>query len=56
VLDPSNDPAMDPSILVHGIACKAIFDCTVPFDLKDRFVRSQFMDIDKEKWAKELSF
>jgi UbiD family decarboxylase len=54
VLDPSNDPAMDPSILVHGIACKAIFDCTVPFDLKDNFQRSKFLEIDKQKWAKEL--
>ena len=26
VLDPSNDHALDPSIRVHGIACKAIFD------------------------------
>lgn len=54
VLDPSNDPSMDPSIRVHGIACKAIFDCTVPFDLKPNFVRSQFLEIDKDKWAKEL--
>ena len=54
VLDPSNDPAMDPSIRFHGIACKAIFDCTVPFDLKDNFQRSKFLEIDKQKWAKEL--
>lgn len=56
VLDPSNDNALDPSIRVHGIACKAIFDCTVPFDQKENFVRSQFLEIDKEKWAKELDF
>lgn len=54
VLDPSNDPAMDSSIRFHGIACKAIFDCTVPFDLKDNFQRSKFLEIDKQKWAKEL--
>lgn len=47
VLDPSNDHALDPSIRVHGIACKAIFDCTVPFDQKENFVRSNFMEIDK---------
>ena len=56
VLDPSNDPACDPSIREHGIACKAIFDCTVPFDLKKNFIRSQFMEIDQDKWAAELSF
>ena len=56
VLDPSNDPSMDPSIRVHGIACKAIFDCTVPFDQQKNFVRSQFLEIDKDKWASELAF
>lgn len=56
VLDPSNDPAFDPSIREHGIACKAIFDCTVPFNLKKNFIRSQFMEIDEEKWAAELAF
>lgn len=50
VLDPSNDPAFDPSIRVHGIGCKAIFDCTVPFDLKDQFVRCQFKDVDPKHW------
>lgn len=56
MLDPSNDPAFDPSIREHGIACKAIFDCTVPFNLKKNFIRSQFMEIDEEKWAAELAF
>ena len=56
VLDPSNDPAFDPTIREHGIACKAIFDCTVPFDLKKNFIRSQFMEIDTDKWAKEIAF
>lgn len=51
-LDPSNDPAYSSSIRDVGIACKAIFDCTVPFNQKDRFKRARFMDIDKEKWAK----
>lgn len=53
-LDPSNDPTCDPSIRDHGIACKTIFDCTVPYDQKSRFQRSKFMDIDKEKWASVL--
>ncbi len=54
VLDPSNDPAFSPSIREHGIACKAIFDCTVPYGQKSEFVRSQFMDIDLDKWASVL--
>ena len=49
-------PAFDPSIREHGIACKAIFDCTVPFNLKKNFIRSQFMEIDTDKWAKEIAF
>jgi len=55
-LEPSSDPDYSPSCRHHGIACKAIFDCTVPYDMKvqDRFKRCVFMDVDKEKWAKEL--
>lgn len=51
-LDPSNDPSISPSIKDHGIACKTIFDCTVPFDQKDRFKRARFMEVDPEKWLK----
>ena len=51
VLDPSNDPKYDPSIAVHGIACKAIFDCTVPFNMKDEFERCKFLEVDPEKWT-----
>ncbi|MTI58636.1 MAG: UbiD family decarboxylase [Firmicutes bacterium] len=50
-LDPSNDPACSPSIRDHGIGCKTIFDCTVPFDQKKNFQRAKFMDIDQKKWA-----
>lgn len=50
-LDPSNDPTCDPSIRDHGIACKAIFDCTVPFDQKHRFHRSKFKDVDAAAWV-----
>lgn len=50
-LDPSNDPTFDPSIRDHGIACKTIFDCTVPYDLKDRFERCKFMDVDTAHWV-----
>lgn len=51
-LDPSNDPGCSGSIRDHGIACKTIFDCTVPYDQKDRFKRAQFMDVDPEHWVK----
>lgn len=50
-LDPSNDPTCDPSIRDHGIACKTIFDCTVPFDQKARFRRARFMDVDPAHWV-----
>lgn len=49
-LDPSNDPSCDPSIRDHGIACKTIFDCTVPFAQKARFERAKFMDVEPGHW------
>lgn len=52
-LDPSNSPEYNPLIRTHGIACKAIFDCTVPFDQKERFARAKFMDVDPRKWVPE---
>ncbi|WP_282295363.1 MULTISPECIES: UbiD family decarboxylase [unclassified Stenotrophomonas] len=45
-LDPSQDPAFSPSIRDHGITCKTIYDCTVPYKLKENFQRSQFMEVD----------
>ena len=54
VLDPSNDPAYNPFIRAHGIACKAIFDCTVPYTMKDEFIRCQFLEVDPVKWVPEL--
>ena len=55
-LDPSNDPAFSPSIRVHGISCKAIFDCTVPFSLKDKFERCKFMEVNPKKWLPDFDF
>lgn len=49
-LDPSNTPKYSASIRDKGIACKAIFDCTVPFLEKKHFERSKFMDVDSERW------
>ncbi|MCD8014738.1 MAG: UbiD family decarboxylase [Lachnospiraceae bacterium] len=53
-LDPSNSPAYSPDIRATGVACKAIFDCTVPYDQKDRFERAKFMDVDPKHWVPEL--
>ena len=50
-LDPSNGPEYNAHLRTRGNACKAIFDCTVPFEQKKRFERAKFMDIDKQKWA-----
>ena len=49
-LDPSNDPEFSHSIRGHGIACKTVFDCTVPFDMKDRFQRSAFLEVDVNRF------
>ncbi len=53
-LDPSNCPEFSPSIRDKGIACKTIFDCTVPFSLKNKFGRAKFMDVDPSRFAPEL--
>ncbi len=49
-LDPSSSPAFSPSIIAPGIACKTIFDCTVPYALKDDFKRAEFMDVPIEDY------
>ncbi|MGI6590582.1 MAG: UbiD family decarboxylase [Eggerthellaceae bacterium] len=50
-LDPSNDPSFAPSIRDHGIATKTIFDCTVPYELRDRFRRARFAEVDPAHWV-----
>ena len=54
-LDPSNDPACSWSIRDHGIACKTIYDATVPFDQKARFHRAKFMEVDVKKFLPDFS-
>ena len=51
-LDPSSDPTGAPSSRDHGISCKTICDCTVPFDQKARFKRARFLDVDPENGRK----
>ncbi|MBC7294636.1 MAG: UbiD family decarboxylase, partial [Thermoleophilia bacterium] len=49
-LDPSARPEFNPQLRTVGTSCKTIFDCTVPFELKERFERSQFIDVDLDKY------
>lgn len=53
-LDPSQSPDYNPALRDRGISCKTIFDCTVPFQLKDQFKRSAFMDVDPARFAPSL--
>ncbi len=49
-LDPSGTPEFNQLLRGPGITCKAIFDCTVPWGLQERFERSQFLDVDLKKY------
>jgi 4-hydroxy-3-polyprenylbenzoate decarboxylase len=52
-LDPSQSPEFSPSIPAPGVSCKTIFDCTVPYRLKDRFRRAEFVPVDLAKFLPE---
>jgi gallate decarboxylase subunit C len=52
--DPSQSPGFNPALKDYGITCKTIFDCTVPFEMKSRFKRSQFKDVDIERFLSNL--
>lgn len=54
-LDPSNDPDCSWSIRDHGIACKTIYDATVPFNQKARFQRAKFMEVDVKKFLPDFT-
>ena len=41
-LDPSQSPDYSPSITSPGLTAKAVFDCTVPYRLKENFKRAEF--------------
>ncbi len=51
VLDPSQSPLYDSRVTAKGITTKTIFDCTVPFHLKEHFVRAQFKEVDASLWV-----
>ena len=55
-LDPSSNPAYSPSIPDIGVSCKTIFDCTVPFQLKDRFQRAEFLEVNPKHWLPDFDF
>lgn len=50
-LDPSAGPEYNASIPDRGVSCKTIFDCTVPFEQRERFRRAAFMEVDPAKWV-----
>lgn len=45
-LDPSQTTDFNPAARGNSIACKTIFDCTVPYNLKDQFKRAPFKKVD----------
>lgn len=51
-LDPSQTREFNPVLKGDGLSCKTIFDCTVPFSLKDRFRRSPFREVDPKRFLK----
>ena len=51
-LDPTQSPDFNPFLKGDSISCKTIFDCTVPFHMKDRFKRSPFMDVNLRRFLK----
>lgn len=52
-LDPSELPQYNPGMIrFRGMSAKTIFDGTVPFDMKDHFVRAKFKDV--PDWQKYL--
>lgn len=49
--DPTQKKYYDPAIRQEGIGSKTIYDCTVPFDVRDKMMRPDFMDVDlKNYW------
>jgi UbiD family decarboxylase len=48
--DPSATPEYNQVLRRSGITCKTVFDCTVPFDMRESFERSQFVDVDVERF------
>ncbi len=54
-LDPSQTPEYSPSIREESVSCKTVFDCTVPFHLKERFKRATFKEVDLRRFFPETA-
>ncbi|MDA8441808.1 MAG: UbiD family decarboxylase, partial [Peptococcaceae bacterium] len=52
-LDPTQSPQYNPLLRDRGISCKTIFDCTVPFHLKQHFERAKFKEVDFNRFVPE---
>ncbi len=44
--DPSASTIYSATVRADGAGCKTIFDCTVPFEMKERFRRPEFLKLD----------
>ena len=53
-LDPSSCPEYTGSIRDVGCSTKTIFDCTVPFELKEKFKRAAFQEVDVRHWLPDF--
>lgn len=53
-LDHTQETSYNPMIRDTGISCKTIFDCTMPFSLKEHFERSKFLDVDPAHWLPDM--
>ncbi|MBR1780660.1 MAG: UbiD family decarboxylase, partial [Oscillospiraceae bacterium] len=54
--DPSASTRYSPTVRADGAGCKAIFDCTVPFELKERFRRPEFDRLDVRDYFPNSTF
>ncbi|MBK4775902.1 MAG: UbiD family decarboxylase (plasmid) [Pantoea sp. Edef] len=53
ILDPSQNYQYNQKYLKKGITTKTIFDCTVPYNLKNNFIRTNFKKINPSPWLKK---
>jgi UbiD family decarboxylase len=51
-LDPTQTREFNPLLRGNSISCKTIFDCTVPYEMKNRFRRSPFIEVDEKRFFK----
>ena len=55
VLDLSQSRDFNSRLIQPGTTCKTIYDCTVPYPLRERFRRAAFQDIEDERLARFLA-